>query len=314
MNLENIWEKHISVLLEELVNSVVIFKNKKNIIVDATLWMAWHAIRIIEKMNKWDIFIGFDADDRNLKLAKERLKDVRNDVEIIFINSNFVNLKEELEKRWIKEITWIYYDLWISSLHVDEAERWFSFKLDWPLDMRFDINSGKSAEHIINHYSKDDLIKIFRDYWEEPSSRKIAEKIVERRKAKRITTTKELSDIIWEISKFPKSKNRIFQALRIETNKELETLEKSLKDSISLLKEKWSIFVISFHSLEDRIVKNVFKNESRTCNCKDLICSCKKTSLIKIITKKPIIPTNEEIERNPRSRSAKARFAIKFKS
>lgn len=313
MKIKNIEEKHISVLLKELVNSINIFKDKKNIIVDATLWMWWHAIEIIKKMNSWDIFIWFDADERNLVLAKERLenKELNKNIEIILINSNFVNLKEELEKRWINKITWIYYDLWISSLHVDEADRWFSFKLEWPLDMRFDSTQWQTAENIINYYTKDDLIRIFREYWEEPSSRKIAEKIVEIRKNHKIKTTKELSDIIWKVSKFPKSKNRIFQAIRIETNNELENISVSVKDAIDLLEINWCIFIISFHSLEDRIIKNILRKESKICVCKDLICSCEKKSLLKIMTKKPIIPTEEEILSNPRSRSAKARLAIK---
>lgn len=313
MKIKSIDDKHISVLLKELVDSVIIFKDRKNIIVDSTLWMWWHAIEVIKKMKNGDVFIWFDADERNLKLAKERIENenLNKNIEIIYINSNFVNLKDELIKVWINKITWIYYDLWISSLHVDEAERWFSFKLDWPLDMRFNSNEWKTAEQIINYYSKDDLIRIFRDYWEEPSSKKIAEKIVEKRKQNKITTTKQLSDIIWEVSKFPKSKNRIFQAIRIETNNELENITISVKDAIKLLDIGWSIFVISFHSLEDRIIKNIFKRESKICVCKDLICSCQKSSLLKIITKKPIIPTQEEIINNSRSRSAKARFAIK---
>lgn len=304
---------HISVLLEELVSSIKIEKNKQNTIVDCTLWLAWHAKKIIEKLNPWDIFVWFDADIRNLELAKKVLENIRKDIKIVLINSNFVNLKSELEKIWIKEITWIYYDLWISSLHVDEAERWFSFKLDWPLDMRFDTYIWFPASHIVNTYKEDELIRIFREYWEEPASRKIALKILEKRKSWfRFKTTKELANLIDEAVKFPKAKNRIFQALRIETNKEMENLEISLKDAINLLTSWWTIFVISFHSLEDRIVKNIFKDESRDCICSDLICSCKHKKQIKILTKKPIIPTPEEEKTNPRSRSAKARSAEKL--
>lgn len=311
---KKIEDKHIPVLLYELVNSININKSKKNIIVDCTLWMWWHAGKIIEKMNKWDIFVWFDADIINLEQAKIRLNEVNKDkkVKLILINSNFVNLEKQLEENWIKSITWIYYDLGLSSLHVDEAERWFSFKLDWPLDMRFDKTKWKTAADIVNSYSSPDLRKIFLEYWEEGNCTKIAEKIVERRKKEKFRTTKDLSDLIWEITSFPKTKNKIFQALRIETNKELENLEKSLNAAIKLLEKKWNIFVISFHSLEDRITKQIFKKETRDCICNDPICNCKHKKSLKILTKKPIIPTEKEIKDNPRSRSAKARCATKI--
>ena len=311
--LENIWKKHTSVLLDELVNGIEIFENKKNIVVDCTLWIWWHACEIIKKLNTWDLFIGFDADIRNLELAEERINEVNsNKIEVILINSNFVNLKNELNKKWINKITWIYYDLWLSSLHVDEAERWFSFKLDWPLDMRFDKNFWNPASIIVNKYRKDQLLQIFKEYWEEPMGKKIADGIIKNRKVKKFETTKELSDLIWSVSKNPKSKNRIFQALRIETNKELENIKISVNDAINLLEIDWIIFVISFHSLEDRIVKQIFKRETRDCICSELICNCKHKKSLKILTKKPILPSKEEVKNNSRSRSAKARFAKKY--
>lgn len=306
---------HKSVLLDELVDNIKIHSNKQNIIVDCTLWMWWHAKKIIENLNKWDIFIWFDADIRNLDIVRESLEKVCKSwwVNVFLINDNFENLKTRLEKLEIKKITWIYYDLWISSLHVDDSQRWFSFKLDWPLDMRFDNSKWINASQIINSYSKDELINIFREYWEEPSSRKIAEKILEKRKTWfRFKNTLELSKLIQEVSKYPKSKNRIFQALRIEVNQELETIKKSINDAITLLDKWWSIFIISFHSLEDRIVKNILKTESKDCICRELICNCNHTKKLKIITKKPIIPKQNEVKENPRSRSAKARCAVKI--
>ena len=309
------YELHIPVLLNELVNSIKINANKKNIVVDCTLGMWWHAIKMLEKMNSWDIFIWFDADKRNFDIAKNNIekKALEKNIEFFYINDNFKNLKSRLEELGITKITWIYYDFWISSLHIDDWQRWFSFKIDWPLDMRFNENTWITASQIVNSYSKDDLIKIFREYGEEPSSKKIAESIVETRKTGfRFNTTKELADLIWKISKFPKSKTRIFQALRIEVNKELEAIEESLKDAIELLDKNWNIFVISFHSLEDRIVKNIFKTESKDCICMDLICSCKHKKQIKILNKKPILPTENEIKLNPRSRSAKARYVVKI--
>jgi 16S rRNA (cytosine1402-N4)-methyltransferase len=294
-----------------LVDSIDINNDKKNIIVDATLWMWWHASKIIEKMNKWDIFIWFDADIKNLELANIRLNEINKDnkVEIILINSNFVNLKKELSNIWIDKITWIYYDLWLSSLHLDEADRWFSFMLDWPLDMRLDKTKWKTAADIVNSYTQDELRNIFLKYGEEPWSNKIAAKIIEARKNKRFKTTMELSNVInW----LPKTKSRIFQAIRIEVNEELKNLEKTLHDAIQILEKWWKIFVISFHSLEDRITKTIFKNETRDCICSDIICSCSHKKTLKVLTKKPILPSEAEVKSNSRSRSAKARYAEKI--
>lgn len=307
-------EKHISVLLHELVESIEIFKNKKNIIVDCTLGMWGHASKMIEKMNPGDTFIWFDADIRNLKLARARLEEVNKDnkVELLLINSNFVNLKSELSERWIDEITWIYYDLWLSSLHVDEADRWFSFRENGPLDMRFDATSGKPASFIINVYRKEQLVDIFRNYWEESQAEAIAKVICNNRKKEKFETTHDLVAAIEEVTSHPKVKTRIFQALRIETNKELDFAETSIADAITLLCKQWKIFIISFHSLEDRLVKQVFKKETRDCICDDLICSCHHEKSLKILTKKPILPSEEEIKNNSRSRSAKARLAEKI--
>ena len=250
-----IWEiekdtRHISVLLYELVDSIKIFPNKPNIIVDCTLWMAGHAVEIIKKMWQWDTFIGFDADERNLILAKEKLDKLQTEVKIILIHSNFINLKSELKKNNIQKITGIYYDLGISSLHVDQAERGFSFKQDWPLDMRFDASHWKTAADILNFSSKEDLENIFRYYWEEASFRKIAD-----RKEEKFISTTDLANFIDSISNYPKTKMKIFQALRIEVNKELEAIEVSLPHALKLLEADGNIFVISFHSLEDRITK-----------------------------------------------------------
>ena len=301
-DIQEIEKKHISVLLNELVESIKIFSDKKNVIVDCTLGMWWHASKIIEKMNSSDIFIGFDADIKNLELAKIRLEKIAEEkkVQTIFINSNFSELKTELIKIWIKKITWIYYDLGLSSLHLDEAERWFSFMHDWPLDMRLDKSKGKTAENVVNSYTASELREIFLKYWEEPQANRLSQKIVLERKKKRIKTTLELSEIIWWN---PKIKSRIFQAIRIEVNWELEAIEKSLEDAIWLLENWWRIFVISFHSLEDRTVKQIFKKEARDCICDDLICSCHHKKSLK---------TQEEITTNKRSRSAKARFAEKI--
>lgn len=310
-DLKEIESRHISVLLKELVSSIKINNDKKNIIVDCTLWMWWHASKIIKKMNVWDVLIWFDADIKNLELAKIRLDklNIDNKVKIIYINSNFKNLKDELNKREINKITWIYYDLWLSSLHLDEADRWFSFMLNGPLDMRLDKTKWKTAADIINNYTVTELSEIFFKYWEEPWSNKIAAKIIEQRKNKKFRTTIDLSKII---QGWPKTKSRIFQAIRIEVNEELKTLETSLKDAINLLEKNWIIFVISFHSLEDRITKHILKKETKNCICTSIICDCNHKKSLQILTKKPIIPTKEEIKENPRSRSAKWRCAQKI--
>ena len=273
-----------------------------------------HASKMIEKMNPGDTLIWFDADIRNLTLARKRLEDINKDnkVELLLINSNFVNIKSELAERWITQITWIYYDLGLSSLHIDEADRWFSFREDGPLDMRFDAKSWKPASFIVNVYRREQLIDIFKNYWEESQAEAVAKVICDTRKRNRFETTHELVAAIEEVSTHPKVKTRIFQALRIETNRELDFAETSIDNAISILTPGWKIFVISFHSLEDRLVKQIFKRESRDCICDDLICSCHHKKTLKILTKKPIIPTNEEIKMNSRSRSAKARLAEKI--
>lgn len=325
--MSDIWTKHISVLLNELVNSIEISDVKKNIIVDCTIGMAGHGLEIMKKLNTWDIFVWFDADSKNLDLAKTRISEElkennikynfinsnseakKDQINIILINSNFWNLKSELEKKQIQKISGIYYDLWLSSLHLDEALRWFSFMHNGPLDMRLDKTIWKTAAQIINSYTASELREIFLKYWEEPGSNKIANNIVELRKNKKFETTFDLAEIIeWPI----KVKARIFQALRIEVNLELEMLEKSLKDAIEILEKNWIIFVISFHSLEDRITKQIFKNETRDCICSDFICSCHHKKSLKLLNKKPILPTKEEILKNSRSRSAKARAVQKL--
>lgn len=305
----NLEEKHIPVLFKELVENIDIFDDKKNIIVDCTLGMWWHASEVIKKMNSWDIFIAFDADKKNLDLANSKITSLRDDIDLHLINSNFWNLKSKLENLAIEKITAIYYDLWLSSLHLDEAERWFSFMKDWPLDMRLDKTRWKTAKEIVNSYKESELREIFIKYWESSQSNKIASRIVENRRKNKFETTKDLAEIIdW----WPKEKSKIFQAIRIEVNSELENIEKSVKDAINLLEKNWKIFVISFHSLEDRIVKHIFKRETKDCICSDIICSCWHTKSLKVLTKKPIIPSEEEVKINPRSRSAKARIAQKI--
>lgn len=305
---------HISVLLHELVWSIDVFEARQNIIVDCTLWSGWHAREVLKRLHTGDIFIGFDADVQNLALAEENLKDVWSGVQKIFIHSNYVHLKETLYEYDIFKITGIYYDLWISSMQIDEANRGFSFMQEGPLDMRFDSSSGISAANIVNQYDEKKLTQIFSEYGEEPKSHLIAKKIIEQRKTKKLTTTKELADIIEAVDFYPVTKARIFQALRIEVNNELWNLEDSLGQAIELLEKDGKIFVISFHSIEDRIVKQLFKRESLDCICENtsVPCNCKHKKQITVLTKKPILPTENEVQLNKRSRSAKGRSALKL--
>lgn len=316
---------HTSVLLHELVEAIEVVKERRNIVVDCTLGLAGHAEKMIEKLHSWDIFIGIDADERNLKLATKRLEttvqkqtqnptswETPHGVKIVLLHTNFAELKSSLSEIGIEKVTGIYYDLWVSSMHFDEAERGFSLRQEGPLDMRFDASVWSTAADIINYKSEQELAKIFFDYGEEKASKKIARHLVEVRKNKKIVTTTDLNEALESVSNHPKTKTRIYQALRIEVNKELFTLEKSLQDAVEILESWGNIFVISFHSLEDRIVKNIFRKESRDCYCEDIICTCQHKKTLQIISKKPILPWILEQKENPRSRSAKARHAQKI--
>lgn len=313
MNVKTDVNIHTSVLLEELVWAIATSENSQNVIVDATLWLAGHASRVIQKMNPDDIFIGFDADERNLALASKKLEALQTKTKILLIHSNFEHLQEKLIEHNIDSITGIYYDLWVSSVHFDEAERWFSLRLDGPLDMRFDTRDWKTAADVLNYYEEKDLFRIFKQYGEEPHARKIAARVILARKQKKFQTTTDLNNFLdSEINSHIKTKTRVFQALRIEVNGELDTLKSSLTQAINILKPWWDIFVISFHSLEDRIVKQIFKRETRDCVCSDIICTCHHKKSLLLQNKKPILPGETEQKENSRSRSAKARHAKKI--
>lgn len=233
---------HTSVLLQELVDHVHIRSDRPNIVVDGTLGLAGHACKVLEKMNSGDTFIGFDADERNLVLAEQRLKQTQtqlphgNEIHIVLIHSNFEFIKDELLARGIEKVTSVYYDLGVSSLHFDEAERGFSLRQDGPLDMRFDTRSGRTAADILNFSEEKDIYEILKNYGEEPHARKIAARVITRRKQSKFTTTTDLNDFLdSEINKHIKTKMRVYQALRIEANRELEALKISLADASELL-------------------------------------------------------------------------------
>ena len=306
---------HYSVLLNEAIDSLNIDEN--GIYVDATLGYGGHSNLILSKLNKGFLY-SFDQDIDAINYSNDRLSKISNSYEII--KSNFVNLKEELKKKNIDKINGIIFDLGVSSPQLDEKDRGFSYHQDSRLDMRMDKDNPFSAYEVVNNYSKNDLIKIFRDYGEEKFAVSIANNILKYREKKNIETTLELVDII-KLSvpeRVKREKNpakKVFQAIRIEVNNELDVLSKALEDAISILKPGGRIVVITFHSLEDRIVKNIFKKYSEVP--KDLkilpFVPLEYQPILKLINKDVILPSKKELEENRRSRSAKMRIAERIR-
>lgn len=306
---------HYSVLLNEAIDSLNIDEN--GIYVDATLGYGGHSSLILSKLNKGFLY-SFDQDIDAINYSNDRLSKISNSYEII--KSNFVNLKEELKKKNIDKINGIIFDLGVSSPQLDEKDRGFSYHQDSRLDMRMDKDNPFSAYEVVNNYSKNDLIKIFRDYGEEKFAVSIANNILKYREKKNIETTLELVDII-KLSvpeRVKREKNpakKVFQAIRIEVNNELDVLSKALEDAISILKPGGRVVVITFHSLEDRIVKNVFKKYSEVP--KDLkmlpFVPLEYQPILKLINKDVILPSKKELEENRRSRSAKMRIAERIR-
>ena len=261
--------------------------------------------------------IGIDQDLDALSAAREKLKDYNN---VTFVHNNFYNLEEILEDLQIDKIDGVLMDLGVSSYQLDEAERGFSYMKDAPLDMRMDRTNPFSAYNVINEYSEEELYDVIKSFGEEKFAKRIANFLVERRKKKPLETTLDLVDVITAAipAKFRREgghpAKRTFQAIRIEVNKELNILDKAISDAITSLKPEGRIAIITFHSLEDRIVKNKFRDLQDPCNCpKELpICVCGKTPIIKIVNRKPIEASKEELELNSRSKSAKLRVAEKI--
>ena len=304
---------HKSVLLNECIK----YLNLKDdsIIVDATLGYAGHSSNILKNIPNGYLY-AFDQDEEAIKNSSEKLKKISNNYEII--SSNFVEMKKELEKRKITKVDGILFDLGVSSPQLDEKERGFSFHEDARLDMRMNQKQKLSAYEVVNEYQLEDLIRIFREYGEEKYATSIAKRIVYVRKNKKIETTLELVDIIKSSvpEKYKREKHparKVFQAIRIEVNKELDVFSSALNQALGLLKVNGRICVITFHSLEDKICKERFKKVS------DIKSELKKLPVIpdsylpqfKII--KTVLPTKEEIENNPRARSAKLRVIERVK-
>ena len=304
---------HVSVLLDECIENLNI--KPDGVYVDCTMGGAGHSKEIVKRLSDKGLFIGFDQDKNAIATAKERLSEYSDRVR--FIHSNFENIKEELAKIGVYKIDGVLADLGVSSHQLDEADRGFSYMQDAPLDMRMDVRCDFSAYDVVNTYSEEELFKIIKDYGEDNWAKRIAKFIVEERQEKTIETTGELVEIIKKaIPKKaridgPHPAKRTFQAIRIEVNNELGVITKMIDDAVSIMNEGGRVCIITFHSLEDRIVKNEFRDLALDCVCPSHlpICQCDKESLVKVITRKPILPSKEEIELNPRSRSAKLRVA-----
>ncbi len=278
---------------------------------------AGHSFEIAKRLSKSGLLIGIDRDNEALNAAKERLKAFNN---VKYVHDNHDNIKQIINELGINNVDGILLDLGVSSYQIDEKTRGFTYMQDGPLDMRMDKTQKLTAEYIVNNYKEEELSKIIFEYGEEKFSRRIAKNICEYRKAEEIKTTNQLVEIIEKsIPKANREKKghpakRTFQAIRIEVNNEIKPLYDTIINSIETLNSKGRLCVITFHSLEDRAVKNAFKDAKGKCTCPPGLpyCVCGKKNLGEIITKKPILPSDEELKQNSRSRSAKLRVFEKI--
>ena len=303
---------HYSVLLNETIENLNI--KPDGIYVDGTLGGGGHAYQVASRLSEKGRLIGIDQDADAIAAAGERLKEFGDKITII--RSNYANMKEELHRIGVEKVDGIVLDLGVSSFQLDTPERGFTYRDEnAPLDMRMDDRQSLTAKDIVNGYSEMDLYRIIRDYGEDKFAKNIAKHIVQERAKKPIKTTGELTEIIRasipmkvQVTGGHPAK-RTFQAIRIELNKELEVLQNNLDDMIDLLNPGGRICIITFHSLEDRIVKTNFKRNENPCTCPSdfPVCVCGKKSKGKVITRKPILPSEEELEVNSRSKSAKLR-------
>lgn len=302
--------KHKSVLLDECIENLKI--RKDCVYVDGTLGGGGHSYHILKALNGTGMLIGIDRDTDALQAASEKLKEFSN---FKTVHDNHANIKNILERLELSGVDGILLDLGVSSYQLDEANRGFSYMHDAKLDMRMNREDELSAYEVVNNYSEEKLFRIFVDYGEEKFSRSIARKICQKRESKPIETTFELVDIIKSAmpSKALNEKQhpakRVFQAIRIEVNQELEKLKQAVEDSILSLNDGGRLCIITFHSLEDKIVKHAYEEMEGRCTCPPNfpVCVCGYKSYGKIINKKPITSSDEELKENPRARSAKLR-------
>ena len=303
---------HKSVLLDETVNGLNI--KPDGIYVDGTLGGGGHAYEVCRRLGKQGSIVGIDQDEAAIEAAGFRLKDFGEKVTIV--RSNYCNMKSKLQELGIDKVDGIVLDLGVSSYQLDTAERGFSYREDAPLDMRMDTRQKMTARDIVNDYSEMELYRVIRDCGEDKFAKNIAKHIVIAREKEPIETTGQLTEIIRQAipMKYQKKSGhpakRTFQAIRIELNRELEVLRDSLDDMIELLNPGGRLCIITFHSLEDRIVKSAFKKNENPCTCPPdfPVCVCGKKSKGSIITRKPILPSEEELANNSRSKSAKLRI------
>ena len=303
--------KHKSVLLFETIDNLNI--KPDGIYVDGTLGGGGHSFQILKQLGDGGRLIGIDQDEDALKAAGERLAIFED--KVTTVRSNYCHMKQVLQDLGIEKGSGIVLDLGVSSYQLDEPERGFTYREDVPLDMRMDRRNPKTAKNIVNEYSEMDLFRIIRDYGEDKFAKNIAKHIVAAREKKEIETTGELIEIIKAAipakvratGGHPAKKT--FQAIRIELNEELEVLQNSLDEMIDLLEDGGRICIITFHSLEDRIVKTIYKTNENPCTCPSHfpVCVCGKKPKGKVITRKPIVPSEEELEYNSRAKSSKLR-------
>lgn len=302
---------HYSVLLKETIEQLNI--RPDGTYLDGTLGGGGHAYQVCSRLNEKGHFYGIDQDDAAIAAASERLKEFGDRVTVI--RTNYYNAKSALAERCVTGVDGIVLDLGVSSYQLDNEERGFSYRYDTKLDMRMDLRQSLTAEEIVNEYPEMELYRIIRDYGEDNFAKNIAKHIVQARKDKPIQTTGELNEIIRAaipakvraVGGHPSK--RTYQAIRIECNKELEVLKNSLEDLIELLNPGGRLCIITFHSLEDRIVKSAFKTAENPCICPPdfPVCVCGRKPLGKVITRKPILPSEQELAENSRSKSAKLR-------
>lgn len=304
---------HKSVLLDEVIENLNI--KPDGIYVDGTLGGAGHSSEIVKRLSDKGKLIGIDQDEDAILAATQRLSEYVKDGRAVIVRDNYCNIKRVLENLAIERVDGILLDLGVSSYQLDTADRGFSYMHNAPLDMRMDKRSNITAKNIVNEYSETELYRIIRDYGEEQFAKNIAKHICMARKDKPIETTDELTEIIKAAIPMKlratggHPSKKTFQAIRIELNRELDVLKNSIDSMIELLNKNGRLCIITFHSLEDRIVKNMFRTNENPCICPPNLpmCVCGRISKGKVITKKPIIPSEQEISENKRSKSSKLR-------
>ncbi len=301
--------KHNPVLLKESVNFLI--TSESGVYFDATLGFGGHSSEILARLDEGGKVIATDKDLEAFEFAREKFADEKR---IELYNASFTEIKTIAKIEFIDKFDGILADLGVSSFQLDNPASGFTYREEAPLDLRMDKNSELSAKDILNDFPEEELARIFREYGGEKAAKRIARKIVLRRKSEKFTTTTHLKNVVAEVippNFLNKSLSRVFQALRITVNNELEELKEFIKDAVDLLKPGGRIVVLSYHSLEDKIVKEAFKYEALSCICPPgtPVCVCDKESRLKILTKKPVVPSPEEIKKNFRARSAKMRVA-----